>query len=172
MEYGICLLLFFKPWFWEIDEIFSAGHLLQSEVHHFQEKQILAGLRENYMLNSGIFSLQRPAKTERQYFKISLALFLRDIFCSFLSALSNLAKLFCFWKSAEFIYSTHISQVIGRCLKQRKNKVGGERKAERRGRRSWNAVGGRLGKLMWDQADFEECTGNGAVDPACQTGIN
>lgn len=81
---------------WEIDEIFSAGRLLQSEVHNFQEKQILAGLRENYMLNSGIFSLQRPAKTERQYFKMSLALFLRDIFCSFLSALSNLAKLFCF----------------------------------------------------------------------------
>lgn len=33
-------------------------------------------------------------------------------------------------------------------------------------------LGRRLGQHMWDQAGFEEYTGDGAVDLACQTGIN
>lgn len=51
--------------FRKLIEIFSAGCLLHSEVHLSQEKQILAGLRENYMLNSGVFSLQRPIVTRQ-----------------------------------------------------------------------------------------------------------
>lgn len=33
-------------------------------------------------------------------------------------------------------------------------------------------LGRRLGQHMWDQAGFEEYTGDGAVDSACQTRIN
>lgn len=48
-------------------EIFSAGCLLQSEVHHSEERQILAGLREKDILNSGDFSLQSHTTTSQDW---------------------------------------------------------------------------------------------------------